>query len=76
MNLPNPTVLVQGELPEVTFPADDREFLVAACWCMWGAISQAWATDHCNKKLASLYDVAREVMIRAGQLPDPCAPGK
>lgn len=77
MNLPNSTVLVQGgELPEVTLHVDDRGLLVAACWCMWGSIAQARATDLSNETLLSLYSIAREAMIRAGQLPDPCAPEK
>lgn len=73
---------LQSITPEgLTFLPDpdiraEKELLVAACWAMWASLAQAWATDRGNEALASLYSIARDAMIRAGQLPDPCDPNK
>lgn len=43
--------------------------LIAACWEMWGAIQQA-AMEDATDSFGSLYRIAHEAMVRAGQLSD------
>lgn len=50
---------------------DKEEKLIAACWTMWGAIQQAKSVDTYNDPLCSLYNIAKEAMIRAEQIKQP-----
>lgn len=50
---------------------DKEEKLIAACWAMWGAIQQAKSVDTYNELICSLYNIAKEAMIRAKQIKQP-----
>lgn len=50
---------------------ENNEKLIAACWTMSGAIQQAKSVDVYNEPLCSLYNIAKEAMIRAEQIKNP-----
>ena len=47
---------------------DKEEKLIAALWAMYAAIQQAQAIDIYDEQLNSLLAIAKEAMIRCGQL--------
>lgn len=47
---------------------DKEEKMVAALWSMYAAIQQAQAIDIYDEQLNSLLSIAKEAMIRCGQL--------
>ena len=47
---------------------EKNERLIADWWAMWSAIQQAQAVNTCNESINSLAKIAKEAMIRCGQI--------
>ena len=47
---------------------ENNEKLIADCWAMWSAIQQAQAVNTYNESINSLAKIAKEAMIRCGQI--------